>query len=66
LVLLARGVERFVLTSSGISCEFDADDDTWAVREDARVAPGTTVACTMRRVPSRASRDTRAAAPTHP
>jgi hypothetical protein len=62
-VLLARGAERFVLTSSGISCEFDADNDTWTVREDARVAPGTTVACTMRRVPSR---DTRAAAPTRP
>lgn len=66
LVLLARGVERFTLTSSGISCEFDAGSDTWTVREEARVSPGTTATCTMRRVPSRAARDSRTAAPRHP
>ena len=63
LVLLARGAERFSLASSGVSCDFDANDDTWTVREDSRVSFGTTVVYGMRRVPSRASHDLQAMAP---
>jgi hypothetical protein len=53
LMLLARGSERFVLASSGVTCEFDALEDTWTVREETRVPLGTLVSCTMRRAPSR-------------
>ena len=63
LVLLARGTERFVLASSGISCEFDAAEDTWTVRDDAGAPLGTAVSCTIRRVSSRAPSDTRVASP---
>ena len=63
LVLLARGVERFEMTSSGITCEFDAANDTWTVREDDRVSPGTTVTCEFRRVPSHAPRGAISTAP---
>jgi len=63
LVLLARGTERFVLASSGISCEFDADEDTWTVRDDAGTPLGTAISCTIRRVPSRAPSDIRVASP---
>lgn len=59
LALLARGAERFSLASSGISCEFDASNDLWIVREEPGTSAGTTVTCRMRRVLSRASRDSR-------
>ena len=57
LILLARSTEAFWLSSSGITCEFDAAQDLWTVRDDGRVRSGTSVACRLRRTPARASVD---------
>lgn len=56
LLLLARSAEAFWLSSSGITCEFDAAQELWTVRDDGRVRNGTSVACRLRRTPARASR----------
>jgi hypothetical protein len=71
LMLLARGTERFTIASSGVSCEFDAAQDAWTVREDDAVRVGTSVSCRLRRVPAgsaqtRGSREFSGSARRHP
>jgi len=53
LVLIARSADGFSISSSGVACEFDAAQDSWTVRDDGSVGAGTTIACRLKRVPSR-------------
>jgi hypothetical protein len=53
LLLVARALDQFVLASSGIQCEFAAEDDRWEVRANGENREGTTVTCRLRRSPQR-------------
>jgi hypothetical protein len=49
LLLLARGAERFSMTSSGVSYEFDAAGGAWRVQDVAAPISGTSITLRVRR-----------------